>query len=147
MLSSNALQAKYRSGGLTPEDRSPLLECILNETNPLELAGLLYIWGRSFDEAAEVKALCIRHINEPSPHLTSVCMKLVCDWWGHWREYQQELGRYLDPELFQSDEWYDEVIVAFSFVSRNPYGWSPETLARYRELEREAERIGLGRFD
>lgn len=113
----------------------------------MELASLLYIWGYSFGEEAEVKALCVKYLEEPSPHLTSVCLKLVCDWWGHWREYEQELARYLDPDLFEGHDWYDEVIVAFSFVSRNPYGWSPETLEKFGRLEAQAERIGLDRFD
>lgn len=147
MSSASALGSKHRSTGLDVEDRGPLLDCIRAASNPLELASLLYIWRCSFGEEAEVKAICVKYTQEPSPHLTSVCLKLVCERWGHWREYEQELARYLDPDLFEGDDWYDEVIVAFSFVSRNPYGWSPVTREKYGQLEAQAERIGLDKFD
>jgi hypothetical protein len=147
MPSASELEAKHRSVGLSVEDRGPLLECIRATSAPMELASLLYIWGYSFEEDAEVKALCIKYIDEPSPLLTSVCLKLVCDWWGHWREYEQELARYLDPDLFEGHDWYDEVIVAYSFVSRNPYGWSLATLEKFGRLEAQAGRIELDKFD
>ena len=146
MTSVSALEAKHRSTGLTAEDRRPLLECIRRASDPIELASLLYLWGYSFGEDAEVKGICVKHIEEPTPHLTSVCLKVVCDWWGYWREYEHELARYLDPDLFEGHDWYDEVIVAYSFVSRHPYGWSLDTLEKYQRLEAEAKRIGLETF-
>lgn len=147
MQSASSIQAKYRSKGLADVDREPLSACIRRTCDPMQLASLLYIWGRSFGEEAEIKALCLKYIEEPSPLLTSVCLKIVCDWWGYGREYEAELARYLDPDLFEDSEWYDEVVVAFSFVARNPYGWSPETLARFGKLEAQAERLTLGKFD
>lgn len=145
MRSRSEFEGKFRSVGLDPEDRDGLLECIRQESNLTHLGSLLYMWGYSFEELPEVRALCIKHIEQPYPALTAICLKLVCNWWGHWREYEQQLSHYLDAELFE-DEWYEEVIVAFSFISRNPYGWSAETLERFGRLERESVRIGLDSF-
>jgi hypothetical protein len=78
------------------------------------------------------------------PGVTATCLKLVCDYWGRSKEHEQDLARFLDPAIY--DEWYDEVIVAFAYVSRHPYGWSEETLARYTRVARQAERLGLSEF-
>jgi hypothetical protein len=144
MSSASELNEKYLSKGLGPEDRQPLLDCIKAERDPLKLAGLLTMWGYDFTEEPEVLEICIRHIKQPSPMLTAMCLKLVCDYWGYWREHEEQLARYLDPDIY--DDWYDEVIVAYSFVSRHPYGWSRTTLERYAQVERAAERLGLPDF-
>ena len=110
----------------------------------MKLSSLLYMWGRTFPEEPSVRAVCRRHIEVPSPGLTATCLKLVCDFWDGWEENEQHLAHYLDPEIY--DDWYDEVVVAYSFVSRHPYGWSMETLARYANVERDAQRLGLTDF-
>lgn len=126
------------------EDRQPLLECLRAATDEVELASLLYIWGYWFSEEPEVRTICQKHIQNPNPGVTSVCLKLVCDFWGHWREHERDLASYLDPAKF--DVWYDEVIVAYSFVSRHPHGWSRDTLERFARLDEEGDRLGLDRF-
>ena len=135
------LEDKFRSRGLGPEDRQPLLLCIKTEQDPIRLGSLLYLWGRTFPEEATVRAVCVRYLKQPIPGVTATCLKVLCDFWGLWRDYEEELARYLDPDIY--DEWYDEVIVAFSFVSRHPYGWTAQTLTRYGNVEREAERLEL----
>ena len=144
MASVLTLENKFRSVGLGEADRAPLLQLIAEEEDATTLSSLLYMWGYTFPEESSVRAVCLRHIEIPSPGLTATCLKLVCDYWGQWREYERELSRYLDPAIY--DEWYDEVIVAFSFVSRHPYGWSLETLTKYANVNREAERLGLTDF-
>jgi len=144
MISISELEAKYFGNGLGPEDREPLLDHIRAEADPIKLAGLLQMWGYEFGEEPELKALCLRHIERPTPHLTATCLKLVCDRWGNGRDYEEELARYLDPNIY--DDWYDEVIIAYSYVSRHPYGWSKNTLTRFANVEREAKRLDLPSF-
>lgn len=142
MPSCSELMQRFRSAGLEPADRDKLLTCIEDEADPLELAGLLYAWGYTYPEHPIVLLVCKRHIEVPTPGLTSTCLKVVCDYWGRWQEHERDLARYLDFDLFE-EEWYDEVIVAFRFVSQHPYGWPRETLVRFARLEGEAERLEL----
>ena len=135
------LEDKFRSLWLEADDREPLLLCIMTEHDPLRLASALYIWGCTFPEEPAVRAACVRHLKQPFPGLTAICLKVLCDFWGQWQHYEEELSRYLDPDIY--GDWYDEVIVAFSFISRHPHGWSAQTLARYGNVEREAHRFGL----
>jgi hypothetical protein len=138
------LEDKFRSRGLEPEDREPLLLSIKTELDPTRLASALYIWGYTFPEEPTVRAACISYLKQPIPGVTHICLKVLCDFWGQWQRYEEELARYLDPDIYS--DWYDEVIVAFSFVTRHPYGWSAQTLARYANVEREAKRLGLTDF-
>jgi len=138
------LEDKFRLHGLTPGDRQALLLCIKAERDPTRLASALYIWGYTFPEEPSVRAACVRYQKQPIPGVTQICLKVLCDFWDQWQHYEEELARYLDPDI--CSEWYDEVVVAFSFVSRHPYGWSAQTLARYAKVEREAKRLGLADF-
>ncbi|HEY4070227.1 MAG TPA: hypothetical protein VGM04_01560 [Sphingomicrobium sp.] len=144
MISILELEAKYFGDGLGPEDREPLLQHIRAEGDPIKLAGLLQMWGYWFGEEPELKALCLHHIQRSIPYLTATCLKLLCDHWGDGHDYEDQLARYLDPSIY--DDWYDEVIVAYSYVSRHPYGWSKNTLARFARVEREAKRLELPSF-
>src|SRR5437868_4281465 len=107
MSSGLTLQKKFRATGLQPSDREPLLQCIRVEADPIKLADLLYMWGYTYSEEPTVKMVCIQHLIQPIPSLTATCLKLLCDEWNHWREYEEHLARYLDPQIY--DEWYDEV--------------------------------------
>ncbi len=138
------LEDKFRSRGLELADREPLLVCIQTEQDPIKLASFLYMWGYTFPEQPTVRAACVGYLKKPIPGVTATCLKVLCDFWGQWKHYEEELACYLDPDIYS--DWYDEVIVAFSFVSRHPYGWSVQTLARYASVEREAERLGLTDF-
>lgn len=135
---------KFESVGLEERDCPGLLDEIERTEDEWQLASLLYIYGYSCRPNLAVTTICDRYIKDPVPGITAVCLRVVADYWSMWPNYLREIGSYLDLDRY--DEWYDEVIFAFGFVSRNrahdfPQEWRDKVA--YIKNDPRARALGL----